>query len=254
MTVAAPTLRAASIDGVAPAAALATLICAAPALAVFALALSPARAGVEFGGDLLADGAMGTLALVLAGGGGAIVLGASAAWLVSLCRFPGRGAFEWLLAMPLAAPSYVLAYAYASLTWAGGVSPVRVEGFWGAAFIYAVGLYPYVYLAARAAFASQSANALEAARTLGASPFKVFAHVALPLARPGIAAGGALALMEIAADYGAAQHFGLTTLSTAIFRAWYAHQNEHAALQIAAVLLLAAIVFLVVERRARGRA
>lgn len=254
MTVAAPTLREAPVDGVALAAALATLICAAPALAVFALALSPARAGVAFGGDLLADGAIGTLALVMAGGGGAIVLGACAAWLVSLCRFPGRGVFAWLLAAPLAAPSYVLAYAYASLTWAGGVSPVRVEGFWGAAFIYAVGLYPYVYLAARAAFASQSASALEAARTLGATPFKVFTRVALPLARPAIAAGGALALMEIAADYGAAQHFGLTTLSTAIFRAWYAHQNEHAALQIAAVLLLAAIVFLVVERRARGRA
>lgn len=218
------------------------------------MALSPARESVDFGGNLMADGAIGTLTLVLAGGGGAIVLGACAAWLVSLCRFPGRGVFEWLLAIPLAAPGYVLAYSYASLTWAGGVSPVRVEGFWGAAFIYAVGLYPYVYLAARAAFATQSACALEAARTLGASPFKVFSSVALPLARPGIAAGGALALMEIAADYGAAQHFGLTTLSTAIFRAWYAHQNAHAALQISAVLLLAAIVFLLVERRARGRA
>lgn len=242
------------LDGVALVAALATLICAAPALAVLTMALSPVRESVDFGGNLMADGAIGTLTLVLAGGGGAIVLGACAAWLVSLCRFPGRGVFEWLLAIPLAAPGYVLAYSYASLTWAGGVSPVRVEGFWGAAFIYAVGLYPYVYLAARAAFTTQSACALEAARTLGASPFKVFSSVALPLARPGIAAGGALALMEIAADYGAAQHFGLTTLSTAIFRAWYAHQNAHAALQISAVLLLAAIVFLLVERRARGRA
>src|SRR5690606_10114363 len=95
---------------------------------------------------------------------------------------------------------------------------------------------------------------LEAARTLGVSPGKLFRRVALPLARPGIAAGGALAMMEIAADYGAAQHFGLTTLSTAIFRAWYAHQSLHGALQISAVLLLAALVFLVVERRARGRA
>ena len=191
------------IDGVAVAAALATLICAAPALTVFALALAPGREGVAFGGDLLRDGALGTLSLMLAG---------------------------------------------------GGVSPIPVAGFWGAAFIYAVGLYPYVYLAARAAFASQSACALEAARTLGAKPMQVFLRVALPLARPGIAAGGALALMEISADYGAAQHFGLTTLSTAIFRAWYAHQNAHAALQISAALLLAALVFLVVERWARGRA
>ncbi len=241
------------LDGVAVAAALATLVCASPALAVFALALAPGPEAVAFGGDLLADGAVGTLGLMLAGGGGAIVFGASAAWLVSLCKFPGRSLFEWLLVIPLAAPSYVLAYSYASLTWAGGISPVRVEGFWGAAFIYAVGLYPYVYLAARAAFVSQSACALEAARTLGAAPLDVFRRVALPLARPGIAAGGALALMEIAADYGAAQHFGLTTLSTAIFRAWYAHQNEHAALQIAAVMLTAAIVFLIAERWARGR-
>lgn len=250
---AAPRGQRSAIDGVALVAALATLICALPAVAVIALSLAPGREGVTFGGDLLRDGAVGTLSLVLAGGGGAVIFGAVAAWLVSLCRFPGRGLFEWLLVIPLAAPSYVLAYAYTSLTWANG-SAIEVRGFWGAAFIYAVGLYPYVYLAARAAFASQSACALEAARTLGAKSLTVFWRVALPLARPGIAAGGALAMMEAAADYGAAQHFGLTTLSTAIFRAWYAHQNLHAALQISAVLLIAALVFLLIERRARGRA
>ncbi len=244
----------ARVDGLALIAALATLICAAPAFAVIGFALAPASAGLAFGADLLADGAFGTLALTLAGGSGAIVFGAASAWLVSLCKFPGRGLFEWLLVVPLAAPSYVLAYAYAGLSWAGGISPVRIEGFWGAAFIYAMGLYPYIYLAARAAFASQSACALEAARSLGARPLKILWRVALPLARPGIAAGAALACMEIAADYGAAQHFGLTTLSTAIFRAWYAHGNPHAALQIAALLLVAALAFLSVERRARGRA
>jgi iron(III) transport system permease protein len=234
------------------AAAVATLICAAPAVAVIALALTEDGAA-EFGGALIRDGALGTLQLVLIGGCGAIVFGALAAWLVTLCRFPGRVIFEWLLVIPLAAPSYILAYAYAGMTWAGG-SSVRVEGFWGAAFIYAVGLYPYVYLAARAAFASQSACALEAARMLGASPLRIFWRVALPLARPGIAAGAALACMEIAADYGAAQHFGLSTLSTAVFRAWYAHGAPALALQISAVLLVAAMFFLFVERRARGRA
>ncbi|MGQ0534089.1 MAG: ABC transporter permease [Caulobacteraceae bacterium] len=248
----APRKRTLRLDGVALTAALATLICATPALAVFALALTRDE-GVEFGAALLREGAIGTASLVLAGGGGAIVFGAAAAWLVSLCRFPGRGVFEWLLVVPLAAPSYILAYAYAGMTWAGG-SPVAVQGFWGAAFIYAGGLYPYVYLAARAAFVSQSACALEAARMLGASPWRVFWRVALPLARPAIAAGGALACMEIAADYGAAQHFGLSTLSTAIFRAWYAHGAPGMALQISAVLLIAAIVFLFVERWARGRA
>jgi iron(III) transport system permease protein len=240
------------LDGVALTAAVATLVCVAPAIAVLTLALT-GQADASFGATLLRDGAVGTLSLILAGGGGAIVLGAASAWLVSLCHFPGRRLFEWLLVIPLAAPSYILAYAYAGMTWAGA-APVAVQGFWGAAFIYAVGLYPYVYLAARAAFASQSACALEAARMLGASPLRVFWRVALPLARPGIAAGGALACMEIAADYGAAQHFGLSTLSTAIFRAWYAHGAPAMALQISAALLLAAMVFLIVERLARGRA
>ncbi len=241
------------IDGVAIAAAFATLICAAPAIAVIGLALAPSE-HANLDGGLLRDGALGTLALMLVGGGVAILVGAISAWLVSLCDFAGRRMFEWLLVLPLAAPSYVLAYSYASFTWAGGMSPIPVSGFWGLAFIYAMGLYPYVYLAARAAFASQSSCALEAARTLGAKPMTLFTHVAAPLARPAIAAGGALVLMEIAADYGAAQHFGVTTLSTAIFRAWYAHANPHAALQISAVLLIAALVFLIVERRARGRA
>lgn len=241
-----------SFDAIVFAAICAALICASPALAVFGFSFTGQSA--EFGGALLRDGALGTAALMLAGGGGAIVCGAAAAWLVSLCRFAGRGVLEWLLVVPMAAPSYVLAYAYASLTWAGGPIDFPVNGFWGAVFIYAMGLYPYVYLAARAAFESQSVCALEAARTLGAKPGALFFRVALPLARPGIVAGGALALMEIAADYGAAQHFGLTTLSTAVFRAWYAHGEPIAALQIASVLLLAALVFLVIERRARGRA
>lgn len=248
----APT-RQSSVDGVAAVAALATLVCAAPAIAVITFALTGST-DARLGGSLLRDGAIGTISLVAIGGGGAILFGAASAWLVSLCRFAGRGLFEWLLVIPLAAPSYVLSYSYASLTWAGGPSPIEVSGFWGLAFIYAVGLYPYVYLAARAAFVSQSSCALEAARTLGAKPWDVFWRVALPLARPGIAAGGALAMMEIAADYGAAQHFGQTTLSTAIFRAWYAHGAPQLALQISAVLLIAAIVFLTIERRARGRA
>lgn len=242
-----------AIDGVALTAALATLICSAPAASVIALALAPDRSGAEIGSTLLREGALGTFALVAFGGAGAVLFGAVSAWLVSLAQFPGRGWFEWLLVLPLAAPSYVLAYAYTGMTWAND-SALEVRGLWGAVFVYAVGLYPYVYLAARAAFVSQSACALEAARTLGASPGKIFWRVALPLARPAIAAGGALACMEIAADYGAAQHFGLTTLSTAVFRAWYAYGAPHAALQISAVLLVAALVFLVVERWARGRA
>lgn len=235
-------------------AALATLVCATPAIAVIGFAFVGDGAGARLGGDLLFSGAIGTLSLMVLGGGGATVLGIIAAWLVSLCAFPGRRVFEWLLVVPLAAPSYVLAYSYASFSWAGGASPIEISGLGGGAFIYALGLYPYIYLAARAAFASQSSCAIEAARTLGAPPMAVFWRVALPLARPAIAAGAALACMEVAAEYGAAQHFGLTTLSTAIFRAWYAHGSPHMALQISAALLVAALVFLVAERRARGRA
>lgn len=248
------TLARARIDIVAVAAGLAALTCVAPAVAVFGFALAPASDEAGVAGALIRDGAFGTLGLMLAGGGAAIFLGAVSAWLVSLCDFPGRRAFAWLLVLPLAAPSYVLSYSYASLTWAGGAIAFPVTGFWGAAFIYAVGLYPYVFLAARAVFATQSAGALEAARSLGARPWRVFWRVALPMARPGIAAGGALALMEIAAEYGAAQHFGVTTLSTAIFRAWYAHGAPHAALQISALLLAGAFAFLMIERSARGRA
>lgn len=234
-------------------AALAILVCGAPALAVLASVIS-ARANLGISDALLVDASLGTIALVATGAAGAIVLGAVAAWLVSLCAFPGRGVFEWLLVLPLAAPPYLLAFAYGSLTWPGGLIDFPVTGFWGAAFIYAIGLYSYVYLAMRAGLAAQSASALEAARTLGARPLDLFLRVAVPLARPSLVAGGALAAMEIAADYGAAQHFGLTTLSTAIFRVWYANGAPAGALQLAAPLLLVALALLLLERSARGGA
>ena len=251
---ATPATHAPRFHAVAVIAIVAALICIAPALAVLWFALAPNDSEAELGGHLLRDGALGTLGLMLVGGAAATLFGALSAWLVSLCDFPGRRAFEWLLVLPMAAPSYVLSYSYSSLTWAGGAIPFPITGFWGAAFIYAVGLYPYAYLSTRAAFLSQSACALEAARTLGANPLRLMWRVALPMARPGIAAGAALAMMEIAADFGAAAHFGVTTLSTAIFRAWYGHGAPHLALQISAILLVAAFVFLLIERRARGRA
>lgn len=232
--------------------AAATLVCALPALAVIVLALTR-ESEARVAASLFRDAAGGTLGLVIIGGGAAVALGATAAWLVTLCRFPGRAAFEWLLALPLAAPLYVLAYAYSGLTWPGGLIDVPVRGFWGAAFIYALGSYPYVYLAARASYAAGSVCALEAARTLGAGPRALFLRVAAPLAWPGIAAGGALAAMEIAADYGAAQHFGVTTVGTAVFRAWYDYSAPGLALKLAALLIGAAVLFLVIERRARGR-
>lgn len=228
---------------------VAALLCAAPVVAVLAQGLA---------GSAPIDGVMwrsvrGTLALVIFAGAAATVLGAAAAWLVTLCEFPGRRAFEWLLVLPLAAPGYVLAYAYGALTGPGGPMPIGLGGLWGAGFVYALGFYPYVYLAARAAFVSQSVCALEAARSLGASPWRAFVRVAAPLAWPGVAAGAALACMEIAADYGAAAYFGADTVTTGVFRAWFARGEPQRALQLASWLLLAALALMLLERAARGR-
>ena len=234
------------------AALVAALVCAAPAIAVLVGAINapPAGAGA---GNLLRDAVIGTLALVIGAGALATLLGASAAWLVTLCAFPARGVFEWLLVLPLAAPVYVLAYAYGAITGPGGPIPIGLSGLWGAGFVYAIGLYPYVYLSTRAAFVSQNVCALEAARGLGAGPWRTFMTVAAPLAWPGVAAGGALAAMEIAADYGAAAYFGASTITTGVFRAWFSRGEPQLAMQLASLLLLGALAFLWLERAARGR-
>jgi iron(III) transport system permease protein len=230
--------------------ALAGVVCAAPALLVIAGAMAAGDAPVP---TFFWESVRGSLGLALVGGGAATVLGVVSAWLVAMCAFPGRSLFSWALILPLAAPGYVLAYAYAALTWAGGPLPFAVSGFWGAAFIYALAFYPYVYLAARAAFASQSVCALEAARSLGASPLAMAVKVAAPLAWPGVAAGAALAVMEILADFGVAQYLGASTLTTEVFRAWFSRAEPQAALQLASLLLTAAVALMALERVLRGR-
>ncbi|MFN3913254.1 ABC transporter permease [Hyphomonas sp.] len=199
-----------------------------------------------------------------------LLMAVPAAWLVTMFRFPGRGVFEWLLVLPLAAPGYVLAYAWGDLAGVGGPlqSALRdttgwsARDYWfpdisslpGLAFVLACTLYPYVYLTARAAFVSQSVCTLEAARSLGASPARTFWSVALPAARPAIAAGLALALMEAASDYGAAEFLGVPTLTYGIVRAWKSFGEPAAAARLAFVLLALILAFVIVERRARGRA
>lgn len=201
---------------------------------------------------------------------GCVLVGAPLAWLVSMTRFPGRGLYEWALVLPFAAPAYVAAYAYADLTNAAGPlqSALRAltgasygdywfpetRGLGGAIFIYVVTLFPYVFLAARAAFTAQSICALEAARTLGASARGAFGRVALPLARPAIAAGAALAAMEIAAEYGAADHLGAQTLAVGVFRTWQSLGDLGAAARLSLFLVGLAAGLLLIERLARGRA
>lgn len=192
------------------------------------------------------------------------ILGTIAAWLVVMYRFPGRGLFSWALALPLAAPAFALAYGYADLLDVAG--PIRTalrasfgQDYWpmeirslpGAAFVLSMAFYPYVYLTARAAFVSQSVCALEASRTLGSTPWETLTRVALPLARPAIIAGAALALMEVFADYGAVSFLGVQTLTTGVVRAWSVYSAPGSAARLSLLLLAVAALLLWLERSGR---
>ena len=201
---------------------------------------------------------------------GVVVVGAATAWLVATCEFAGRRIFEWALLLPLSMPAYIVAYAYTDyLQYAGPLQTALREGFgwqrgdyWfpeirslaGAAFVFIVVLYPYVYLLARTAFLARTAAMMDAARSLGQTPWQTWWSVNLPLARPAIAAGALLALMETIADYGAASYFGLQTFTTSIYRAWFSLGDRLAASQLAAVLLVLVLALFYVEHRASGRA
>jgi iron(III) transport system permease protein len=211
-----------------------------------------------------------TLWLVI--GVGLIVptIGAGTAWLVTMCRFPGRRVFEWALILPLAVPAYVMAYTYTDfLQFTGPVQTAlrdlmgwgpreywfpEIRSLWGAIAMLSFVLYPYVYLLARACFLEQSVCALEVSRTLGCGRWSSFFRVALPLARPSIIAGTSLALMETLADFGTVSYFGVQTFTTGIVRAWTSFGDRVAASQLAAVLLCFVFVVLLIERTSRGRA
>jgi len=217
---------------------------------------------------VLPDYVVGSLLLSVSVGLGTLIVGTTTAWLVTLCRFPGRSIFSFALLLPLAFPAYVIAYGYTGLLdYAGPVQMLLrdVTGwglgeYWfpnirslpGAALMLTLVLYPYVYLLARAAFIEQSACVIEVSRTLGCTPWQAFFRVALPLARPAIAGGTALAVMETLNDYGTVQHFGVTTLTTGIFRLWLGMGEAAAAAQLSALLLVVVFVVLMIERMSRG--
>jgi len=198
-----------------------------------------------------------------------LIAGAGTAWIVTMYRFPGRGLLDRLLVIPLAVPTYIVAYCYVDLLdFAGPLQSGLREIFgwhtprdyWfpnirstgGAIFLLSAVLYPYVYLAARASFVQQSICVLEVARTLGRTPTGTFFNVALPLARPALAAGTALVLMECLNDLGAVQHLGVETLSAAIYTTWLQRSNLGGAAQIALMALVVVLVLFAIERRARG--
>ena len=213
---------------------------------------------------------LNSLWLCLGVGCGVGLLGVATAWLTAMHDFPGRRMFSWALVLPLAMPAYVMAYVYTDLLqFVGPVQTTLRETFgwshgdyWfpdirtlpGAMLMFVCVLYPYVYLLARSAFLERASGMLEAARTLGMGPWRAFFAVSLPLARPAIVAGVALALMETLADYGTVAYFAVNTFTTGIYRAWFSLGDRIAAAQLAAMLLGFVLFLLMAEKISRGRA
>ena len=218
----------------------------------------------------LSDIVGNTLVLLIGVGLGTTVIGTGTAWLVTMCRFPGSKTMQWALLLPLVLPTYIIGYAYADLLTFAGPLQVALRGltgwsrgdYWfpdlgsagGVALLFTLVLYPYVYLAARAAFLTQPQALLEASRILGHGPWPTFLRVALPLARPAIAAGVTLALLETLADFGTVQYYGIHTFTTAVYRTWYGMGNREGAAQISLILIAIAVLLILIERRSRGRA
>lgn len=219
---------------------------------------------------VLPEYALNSLLLALLVGLGVAAVGVATAWLTTMTEFPGRRVFEWALLLPLALPAYVMAYVYTDLLqFVGPVQTTLREWFgwrrgdyWfpeirslgGAAAMFVCALYPYVYLITRTAFLERGSSTFEAARSLGLSPWGAFARVSLPLARPAVAAGVALVLMETLADYGTVAYFAVPTFTTGIYRAWFSLGDRIAAAQLAGALLAFVLCLLALERVSRGRA
>lgn len=211
-----------------------------------------------------------TLGLMLGVGVLTIVLGTSTAWLVTMYRFPGRKLLSWALLLPLAVPSYVLAFVVTDqLEYAGTVQVAlravfgweSARDYWfpeirslgGAIGVMSLVLYPYVYLLARAAFIEQCFGLFEASRTLGRGPIASFLQIALPMARPAIAVGVALALMETLNEFGTVEFFGVPTFTAGIFDVWLNMNSVAGAAQLALALVVFAFGLIYIERRSRKR-
>ena len=221
----------------------------------------------EMSRTVLPDYLLTTLILCVLVTVGVVVVGLASALAVTVFDFPGRRWLEWALLLPLAMPAYVIAYAYtdflqfsgplqvglrAALGVEGRVFP-EVRNVGGAAWVFTFALYPYVYLLARTALGERAGHLLEAARLMGAPLGRRLREVALPLARPAVAAGVALALMETLADFGVSSYFGIQTFTAGIYKAWLAMDNRMAAAQLATLLLIWVAVLLKLEHRAQAR-
>ena len=244
---------------------------AMPILWVLGLALTPS-------GDIwqhLVDTILGrlvwnTVLLMVGVGVGTFVIGTGTAWIVTMCRFPGRRIFEWALLIPMAVPAYVIAYVYTDLLeYSGPIQGLirdvfgfetrhdyaffEIRSLGGAITMMTLVLYPYVYLLARAAFLEQSVCVLEASRTLGKGPWTSFFKVALPLARPSIAVGVSLVMMETLNDFGTVDFFAVPTFTAGIFDVWLNMNSPSGAAQLASMLLMFVIVLVGLERYGRRK-
>ena len=247
------------------------LMLCVPVLAVIGSWLQWDAAGAdilrEMAATVLPDYVWTSLRLCLMVAAGTVLVGAGSAAAVTLFEFPGRRVAEWALLLPLAMPAYVVAYAYTDfLQYSGPLQTTlravfglqgrvfpEVRSVGGAAWVFIFTLYPYVYLLARTALSERAAHLMEAARLLGAPLSRRIREVALPLARPAVAAGVALALMETLADFGVSSYFGIQTFSAGIYKAWLAMDNRIAAAQLATVLLGVVLLLLYLEQRAQAR-
>ncbi|MFO1309224.1 MAG: iron ABC transporter permease [Burkholderiales bacterium] len=247
-------------------------LAALPVLAIVARGVAPGsgETWAHLADTVLPRYVGNTVALVVMVGAGVAFGGTLTGWALAHFRFPGSRWFEWALLLPLAMPAYVMAYAYTDLLqYAGPVQTALRNAFgwsrgdyWfpdvrslpGAAAMFVFTLYPYVYLLARTAFLERPQALVEAARTLGLDRRRAFWRVELPLARPAIAGGIALALMETLADFGTVAYFAVDTFTTGIYRAWFTLGDRTASAQLAATLLGFVLLAVVLERASRGAA
>lgn len=256
-----------SLDPWPVAACLIGLVIATPMLVVVSSLLTPSiEVWTHLWRTQLGELIWNTVRLIVGVGLGVLVLGTGLAWLVTMYRFPGHGFLEWLLVLPLAVPTYVIGFVFLGLFDYAGPVQRGLRAFWGTSayfpeaasyggvtLVMALVLYPYVYILARTAFLEQSANTLEAARALGAKGSRVFWKVVFPLARPSIAAGLALALMEALADFGTVAIFGYPTFTVAIYRVWFGMFDRPAATELSSFLMLFAFALYLLEQAGRGR-
>lgn len=272
MQVATRSERGAGIDWLTALALAVAALAAVPILAVGGnvFATGTGETWLHLAQTVLPEYVANTLKLIAGVAIGVIFGGVVTAWLTVMHEFPGRRIFEWALILPLAMPAYVMAYAYTDLlqfvgpvqSWLRGTFGWQKDDYWfpdvrsvsGAIVMFAFVLYPYVYMLARAAFLERASGLLEVARTFGYGPWASFFKVSLPLSRPAVAAGAALALMETLADYGTVSYFAVQTFTTGIYRAWFSLGDRIAAAQLSAALLGFVILVLLLERMSRGRA